>query len=123
VRVVPIPNVISPFFEGFSGRVLSTVKGGLMTETAFTECWDSFVRHLSKNAGHPISIRPHDLRHTYCTLLADAGVSIKPAMQWMGHSDEKMILHVYDHISDQRTQNSIDQVDSMLLKGQKEGQP
>jgi integrase len=90
-----------------------------MTETGFSRCWESFVLHLSRNADHPVNIRPHDLRHTYCTILADSGVSIKQALVWMGHSDEKMILHVYDHITDRRTQESLDLVEKHLLSMQK----
>lgn len=114
VRSVPIPTIIRPFFDGFTGSVLSTVNGGIMTETAFMCCWDSFVLHLSKNAGRIVDIRPHDLRHTYCTLLADSGVSIKQALVWMGHADEKMILRIYDHVGEARTRASISQVENML---------
>lgn len=119
VRVVPIPNIITPYFENFTGRILSTKGGSVMTETAFMRCWDSFILHLSRNAGHPVNIRPHDLRHTYCTLLADSGVSIKQALVWMGHADEKMILHVYDHVSEKRAQESLDLVEKRLLSMQK----
>ena len=117
-RTVPIPYILQPLLKGFSGRVLSTATGKTMTETSFSRCWESYILHLSKAAGHPISIRPHDLRHTYCTMLRDAGVDMKQAMIWMGHSDEKMILHVYDHVSEKRTQNSIDQVENLLLRVQ-----
>ena len=59
-------------------------------------------------------VRPHDLRHSYCTMLREAGVDMKQAMVWMGHSDEKMILKIYDHISPERTKKSADQVEKMI---------
>jgi integrase len=49
-----------------------------------------------------VTIRSHDFRHSFCTMLYDAGVDIKTAMKWMGHSDEKMIMHVYAHLSEQK---------------------
>lgn len=55
-----------------------------------------------------VSIRPHDLRHSYCTMLRDAGVDLKLAVKWMGHSDEKMVLRIYDHPSEKRIQNAIE---------------
>lgn len=113
-RSVPVLSVLRPFLSGRVGLLLSTEKGGMMTDTAFRRCWESYLLHLSRAAGHPVSIRPHDLRHTYCTMLRDSGVDMKQAMIWMGHSDEKMILHVYDHVSEKRTQNSIDQVEKTL---------
>ena len=116
VRIVPLPSIISPFFYDFKGYVISTMQGCIMTESAFKRCWDSFEYHLSIRAGYRVKIRPHDLRHTYCTLLVNAGVSMKQAMQWMGHADEKMILRIYDHITEQRIQNSTKNLNQMLLK-------
>ena len=60
------------------------------------------------------TVRPHDLRHTYCTMLVDAGIPLKQAMAWLGHADEKMILRIYDHVHDSRTQASIKQVEKLL---------
>ena len=114
IRSVPIPIILRPFFDGFSGLVLSTREGSVMTETAWSRCWDSFILHLSNTAGHQVTIRPHDLRHTYCTSLRDAGVDMHQAMIWMGHADEKMILKVYDHVTDTRTQASTDRLNEAL---------
>ena len=43
-------------------------------------------------------------------------------MQWLGHADEKMILHIYDHLSEERAKNSVDQVEKMLLNSQTDSQ-
>lgn len=115
VRSVPIPFIIRPFFDDFSGLVLSTREGSIMTETAWSRCWDSFILHLSNTAGHEVDIRPHDLRHTYCTkFLRDAGVDMHQAMIWMGHADEKMILKIYDHVTDKRTKDSTERLNAAL---------
>lgn len=68
-------------------------------------------------------VRPHDLRHSYCTMLRDAGVDMKQAMEWMGHADEKMILKIYDHITPERTRKSANQVEKMLASCQNGCQP
>lgn len=117
-RQVPILSILRPYLENRTGRILSAKNGDIMTEQSFTRCWESYILHLSKAAGHPVNIRPHDLRHTYCTMLRDSGVDMHQAMLWMGHSDEKMILHIYDHVSEKRTQNSVNQVENMLLRVQ-----
>jgi integrase len=114
-RQVPILSVLRPALENRAGRILSAANGQTMTEQSFTRCWESYTLHLSKAAGHPVNIRPHDLRHTFCTMLRDAGIDMHQAMIWMGHADEKMILRVYDHVTDKRTQNSIDQMEKSLL--------
>ena len=121
VRRVPALSVLLPHLRNAPERILSA-KNGIMTSTAWKRAWDSYLHALSVAAGHPVDIRPHDLRHTYCTMLRNAGVDMHQAMIWMGHSDEKMILQVYDHVTEKRTEKSIDQVEKMLLKGQAEGQ-
>lgn len=62
------------------------------------------------------TVRPHDLRHSYCVMLRDAGVDLKLAIRWMGHADEKMILRIYDHVSDLRVRTAIKNVNSMITK-------
>lgn len=55
-------------------------------------------------------VKMHDLRHSFCTMLRDAGVDMKQAIEWMGHSDEKMIMKIYDHVLHKRTSESIKKV-------------
>jgi integrase len=97
VRSVPVPSVLRPFLADLTGFVAKGSNGSMMTEQAFQRGWESYMTALTKAAGHPVSIRPHDLRHTYCTMLRDAGVDIHQAIIWMGHADEKLILRIYDH--------------------------
>ena len=59
------------------------------------------------------TVRPHDLRHSFCVMLRDAGVDMKLAIQWMGHADEKMILKIYDHPSELRIRTAIKNVNAM----------
>lgn len=114
-RSVPILSPLRPFLVNLPPRPAASASGEIMTDTAFRRAWDSYLVHLSRAAGHPVLIRPHDLRHTYCArFLRDAGVDMKQAMIWMGHSDEKMILRIYDHVGEKRTRDSINQVEKML---------
>lgn len=63
-------------------------------------------------------VRPHDLRHSFCTMIRDAGVDIKLAVKWMGHADEKMILKIYDHITQYRTEQAVGNIEKMLSRMQ-----
>lgn len=123
LRTIPVFAQLHQELKGKSGLVLQAVKsGGLMSETAFRRGWDSYMLALSKAAGKKINIRTHDLRHSYCTMLRDAGVDMKLAIQWMGHADEKMILKIYDHVTENRVLYAIDSVEKMLNGGQNGGQ-
>lgn len=53
-----------------------------------------------------VSFRPHDLRHTFVTLCRNRGVDIHVCMSWCGHSSERMILEIYDHVSEGREQTA-----------------
>lgn len=59
-------------------------------------------------------VRPHDLRHSFCTMCRDAGVDIKQTIEWMGHADEKMILKIYDHVTTRRTAESIEKIQKWM---------
>ena len=45
------------------------------------------------------NITPHILRHTFCTRMIESGMNIKAVQYLMGHSNVKLTLDVYSHIS------------------------
>jgi integrase len=53
----------------------------------------------------------HALRHTYASVLLDAGESIKAVSLYLGHADPGFTLRVYTHLlpsSEDRTRRAID---------------
>lgn len=150
IRTVPIPDALRPILQDLKGYVAPSASGGMMTEQAWQRAWESYLDALTvaANGGlhrrwygrtkehkallaadqelppyREISFRPHDLRHTYCTMLCDAGVPLRQAMEWLGHADEKMILRVYDHNTAARRQQSLDALNTQIsaLTGVKTG--
>ena len=122
-RDVPIPKTLRPYLQEISGSagIAPSASGELMTSSAFRSCWASYLRALSVAAGRPVHIQTHDFRHTYCTMLADAGISLKQAIIWMGHADEKMILKIYDHAGVKRYQDSVQKMEAFLSNGRQNG--
>lgn len=57
-----------------------------------------------------VSIRAHDLRHTYASLLYDAGVDIITAQHLLGHSTPDITMRIYTHLSERKKQASIDKL-------------
>jgi integrase len=47
---------------------------------------------LTGTGGHPLNITPHQLRHTYATELANAGMSLQALMAVLGHVTPEMTL-------------------------------
>ncbi len=56
------------------------------------------------------TVRPYDLRHSFCAWCKDAGVEQHVLQSWMGHTTGKMILEVYDHVSPAREQQEAQKV-------------
>lgn len=48
----------------------------------------------------------HGFRHTHCSLLFDAGVSIKDVKNRLGHSDIKTTMNIYAHVSKEQEKES-----------------
>lgn len=108
-RTVPAPDFILPGLPKMnSDCYVLTGKPKPMTETAFVRAWESYLKHLKAD------IRPHDLRHSYCTWLRDCGIDIHQAIIWMGHADESMILRIYDHPGTERENEAKNRLNQAL---------
>ena len=115
IRDVPIVSDLRPILSKIkTGLIAPSARGTVMSDTAFGRAWDSYLHALALAAGHPVSIRTHDFRHTYCTTLCDAGVPLRQAMEWLGHADEKMILKIYDHNTPARNKSAAAALESFL---------
>lgn len=136
-REIPLFSILENELRGLHGLLVPAVKSGKrMSESAFRSAWNSYIlgvecqinhvnqkRWYDENKNGPwksFSIRPHDLRHSFCTMLCDAGVNIKLAIRWMGHADEKMIMRIYDHITDYRIQQAIKNTE-LFISGSQNG--
>ncbi|GEM_PF-2283289 len=52
----------------------------------------------------------HRLRHSYCTNLIRAGVDLKTVTRLMRHSDVRISLNVYTHISDESMREGVNRI-------------
>lgn len=113
LRTVPMLEGLADELRSVSGLVCPSAEGGLMTESAWSRAWDSYLYALGETLNgaskrklrdnwKPVVIRPHDLRHSFCTMLYDSGVDLKTAMLWMGHADQTMTMRIYTHLTETR---------------------
>ena len=87
-----------------SAMVCPAADGSIMSNTAFTKAWKSYMHYLNIQAGGRVASRsrlkltvinhltPHIVRHEYATSLYKAGVDVKTAQILLGHSDIRMTL-------------------------------
>ncbi|WP_255505175.1 site-specific integrase [Lysinibacillus sphaericus] len=59
-------------------------------------------------------ITTHGLRHTHCSLLFEAGASIKEVQYRLGHSDVKTTLEIYAHVTRKTKSGTIDKFTTFL---------
>lgn len=150
VRSVPVFSPLESVLQGASGYILQRQTGELMSLSAFDRKWDSYKsfmetkmnrcykRWYGKTKEHKkivaeggkllpwreFTVRPHDLRHSFATMLYDAGVDMKTAIRWMGHKDEKMIMKIYAHLTEEREKRAEKMVAGHVenyIKGAKTG--
>lgn len=131
-RTIPLLDVLADELRGKHGLAITDTDGKIMTQSAWSRCWESYLCKLSvlenghakrwhgKTKEHKaiiegggsippwvdINIRPHDLRHSYCTMLYDAGVDLKTAQKWMGHADADVTMKIYTHLTAEREKSA-----------------
>lgn len=55
------------------------------------------------------------LRHSHISLLVEMNVPIKAIMERVGHSNEKMILQVYSHVTKNMQENLLLKMNEMVF--------
>lgn len=132
IRTVPMPDPLVEFLknekrEGIN--VLVTKNGKLMTESAWKRMLESFLVDLEishgtgkkkkKCAPEPTVFTIqlfgwHDLRHTYATVLYEAGVDVLTAQYLLGHASASTTMEIYTHLSDAQKSRSIVKLNDFL---------
>lgn len=134
-RIVPLPSILRDALLEIcpsSGQIC----GDKITQSYFKRGWESYIHAMenvlnglpAQNKGRrtdlmtdeqkvqrkAFSIRPHDLRHTYCTMLYEAGIGLKEAQYLMGHDDIKTTLEIYTHLSKKQTKSAFEKLNAYL---------
>lgn len=53
------------------------------------------------------TITTHGLRHTHCSLLFEAGASLKEVQDRLGHTDVKTTMNIYAHVTKKAKEEAI----------------
>ena len=132
-RIVSVPQMLIDYLstlEQQSPFVLTSANGNMMTDTAWKRLFESYMIDLNLEYGcftntpnkfAPIKVpmmitpfSPHELRHTFCTIMYEAGVDVLTAKEQMGHSDVKTTLEIYTHLDAEKKKNDISKLDAFL---------
>lgn len=147
-RQIPLFPPLKEALKGRHGYLITSAHGERVTMQTWRTAWDSYIFAMETSingiqkrwygrtrehkallaAGKPLpewvdfDIVPYTLRHAFCQMCRDAGVEINTCRRWMGHADAKMILKVYDSVSENRSAQEREKVDFRLNRGQNGGQ-
>ena len=134
VRVVSIPKILVDYLRTQQDGclyVLHNQKGRRMTEQGWKRLWESYMCDLNVKYGyggqvskydpHSLPMRiepftPHQLRHTFCTLMYFAGVDVLTARDQMGHKDITVTLGIYTALDKKFKKKKINRLDAYLKK-------
>ena len=147
-RQVPLFAPLKAALQGRKGYLITSAHGKPVTIQTWRTAWDSYIfnmetaingtqkrwygktkdQQIKKDAGNlpawiEFDIVPYTLRHAFCAFCRDNGVEINTCRRWMGHADAKMILKVYDSVSDDREEMERQKIEKQWIQVQNEVQP
>lgn len=146
-REIPLFPPLKKALEGRKGYLVTSAHGERVTKTTWRVTWNSYLtqmetaingidrrwygrtkeqKQLKEEGKLPawieLDIVPYSLRKSFCVMCRDAGVELNTCRKWMGHADSKMILQVYDSVSEDRSLAERQKVENRLIGGQNGGQ-
>ena len=146
-RQVPLFQPLKQALNGKEGYLITSAHGEPVTIQTWKTAWSSYIYNMEtaingiskrwygktkdqqtkKEAGTlpawiEFDIVPYTLRHAFCAFCRDNGVDINTCRRWMGHADAKMILKVYDTVSEDREENERQKIEKRWIQVQNEVQ-
>lgn len=146
-RVIPLFPPLKQALQGKHGYLITSAHGERVTIQTWKTAWESYkfcmetaINGIQKRwygktkeqqklkeegklqAWIEFDIVPYTLRHAFCAMICrDNGIELNVCRRWMGHADAKMILQVYDEVSEDRSLAERQKVEKWLIGGQNGG--
>ena len=141
-RQIPLLPPLKAALTGKNGYLVTSAHGERINHTTWRVLWNSYVTHMEtaingvdrrwygRTKAHkkiledggalpawiPFTVTPYDLRCSFATMCRSMTppIEIHTVIAWMGHADAKMILKVYDTVTDDRNKNEADRLREAL---------
>lgn len=131
-RIVGIPDVLVEYLDAIKPvgiYVCTNKKGGLMSVESWERLCESMmtdleIAHGTSGKKNKFAPEPtiftinkfgwHELRHTYATILFEAGVDVLTAQHLLGHADPETTLKIYTHLENEQKSRSFAKLNAFL---------
>lgn len=91
------------------GLVFARCDGTFPSQRAFMDKYHAFLKRYGAS-----DVRFHDLRHTFATLLLEAGEEPKAIQELLGHSTYSTTMDIYAHVTKKGKVNAIKRLDILV---------
>lgn len=98
-------------------NLLRGLSGGFIfgdPEPMKVDLFNRFLSRSSKEAGLNKQITSHFFRHSHISLLVELGTPIPLIMDRVGHSDSKVTMEIYSHVTKRMSDNLIDKLNDIF---------
>lgn len=105
VRSIPVPSWLAPVLDGMAGRADEPICADMYGRRLGGNSFGSWWYHFRRTVGVDCTL--HELRHSYLTRLARAGVHPRVMMRLAGHDSMRVCLEIYTHVSDDMQRDAV----------------
>lgn len=148
MRTVYIPEILTDYLKSLekTSFIVCSDNGLMMSESKFKKMWKSYMSVLNEKYGDfrtditarrkngstksrfapgglPMKIEtftPHQLRHTYASMLYKSGIDVLTAKEQLGHSDVSVTLGIYTHLDQSYKARNMDRLNNFLKNSEKD---
>lgn len=126
VRDIPIPSILHQYLSALPDDPSALVSPGvgdrIHSERTWKTMWDRYMSDIADSLSAGEEMKPfgaHQLRHTYATMLFEAGVDVVAAKALLGHEDVTTTLGVYTHLRESHASLQAEKFENYLKKAEK----
>ena len=83
-------------------------------QKSFQTLWDNYISTLIQAHPEVSRFTPHRLRHTFCTIMYEAGIDVLVAQRQMGHASPNITMAVYTSLMKEHEKANLSKLDEYL---------
>jgi len=102
-HIQAVTQTTNIFTIGVDFLLFPSAAGTYREQNNFREAYQQLCNKLGITKGNTI----HSLRHTFCTILAQQGVSLLDASRLMGHSNVGVTANTYSYVTENDKKNAV----------------